>query len=289
MKISIYSKVSTVHPLKFGNGCHYLPILGYNKSLTHWGRVTHTYVGNLTIIGSENGLSPDQRQAISWTNDGILSIGPLGINFSEMLIEIHTFSFKKIHLEMSSGKWRPFCLGVNVLSLVVKEAPGEILKINVTFHLVLYIQMTWSLIVYLISAYEWKIDSKESYAHIERNGMSNHRRLYCLLNCLCRRRSKKTSKLRVTSLWEGNPTVTGGFPSERASNPKNVSMWWRHLDWSNHVFCSLLVIKPQQNNAQLSRVLIGGLCFYTLRPGPNRRHFADDSFKRIFLIQTFEF
>ena len=83
--------------------------------LTHWGRVTHICVGNLTIIGSDNGLSPGRRQAITWTNVGILLIGTLGTNFSEMLIEIHTFSFKKIHLKMSSGKWRPFCPGLNVL------------------------------------------------------------------------------------------------------------------------------------------------------------------------------
>ena len=87
----------------------------YQAPLTHWGRVTHICVGNLTIIGSGNGLSPDRRQAITWTNVGILLIGPLGTNFSEMLIEIHTFSFKKIHWKMSSGKWRPFCLGLNVL------------------------------------------------------------------------------------------------------------------------------------------------------------------------------
>ena len=83
--------------------------------LTHWGRVTHICVGNLTITGSGNGLSPGRRQATTWTNIGILLIGPLGTNFSEMLIEIHTFSFKKIHLKMPSGKWRPFCLGLNVL------------------------------------------------------------------------------------------------------------------------------------------------------------------------------
>ena len=86
-------------------------------ALTHWGRVTHICVGNLTIIGSDNGLSPGRRQAISWTNVGILLIGPLGTHFSEMLIEIHAFSLKKIHLKMSSGKWRPFCLGLNVLNL----------------------------------------------------------------------------------------------------------------------------------------------------------------------------
>ena len=77
--------------------------------LTHCGWMTHICVGNLTIIGSDNGLSPGRRQAIIWTNAGILSIGPLGTNFNEIVIEIHLFSFKKIHLEISSKKWRPFC------------------------------------------------------------------------------------------------------------------------------------------------------------------------------------
>ena len=79
--------------------------------------MTHIYVSKLTIIGSDNGLSPDQRQAIFWTNVGILLIWPLGTSFSEILIEIHAFSFKKMHLKMSSGKWRPFCLGLNVLKV----------------------------------------------------------------------------------------------------------------------------------------------------------------------------
>ena len=48
----------------------------------HWGRVTHICVVNLTIIGSNNGLSPGRRQAIIWTNAGILLIGPLGNNFN---------------------------------------------------------------------------------------------------------------------------------------------------------------------------------------------------------------
>ena len=84
--------------------------------LTHWGRVTHTCVGKLTIIGSDNGLSPERRQAIIWTNAGILLIGPLETNFSEILIEIQTFSLKKIHLKMSSAKCCSFHLGLNVLS-----------------------------------------------------------------------------------------------------------------------------------------------------------------------------
>ena len=54
------------------------------------------------------------RQAIIWTNSGILSIEPLGTNVSEILIEIYTFSLKKMHLKMCA-KWQPFCLGLNVL------------------------------------------------------------------------------------------------------------------------------------------------------------------------------
>ena len=69
----------------------------------HWGRVTHMCVSELTIIGSDIGLSPGRRQAIIWTNAGILLIWHLGTNFSEISIEIHTFSLKKMHLKMSSG------------------------------------------------------------------------------------------------------------------------------------------------------------------------------------------
>ena len=87
--------------------------------LTHWGRVTHICVSKLTTIGSDNGLSPGRRQAIIWTNAGLFLIWPLGTNFSEISIEIHTFSFKKMHLKMSSAKWRPFCLGLNVLMVIV--------------------------------------------------------------------------------------------------------------------------------------------------------------------------
>ena len=85
-------------------------------SLTHWGRVTHICASKITIIGSDNGSSPGRRQTFIWTNAGILLILASGTNFSEILSEIHTFSFKKMHLKMSSEKRRPFCLGLNVLS-----------------------------------------------------------------------------------------------------------------------------------------------------------------------------
>ena len=85
--------------------------------------MTHICVSKVTIIVSDNGLSPGRRQAIIWNNAGILLIGPLGTYFTGILIEIHTFSFKKMHLKMSSGKWRPFCLGLNVLTILWLSLP----------------------------------------------------------------------------------------------------------------------------------------------------------------------
>ena len=82
-------------------------------ALTQWGRVTHFCISKLISIGSDNGLSPGRRQAIIWTNAGILVIGT---NFSEILIKIHTFWFKKMHLKMLSRKRQPFCLSLNVLN-----------------------------------------------------------------------------------------------------------------------------------------------------------------------------
>ena len=68
------------------------------------------------------------------------------------------------------------------------------------------------------------------WRHNGRYGILNHQPHHCLLNRLFRLRSKKTSKLRVTGLCLGNSPVTGEFPAQRASNSKNVSIWWRHYD-----------------------------------------------------------
>ena len=95
------------------------------QPLTHWGRVTHICVSELPFIGSDNGLSPGRRQAIIWTNDGILLIGSLGTNFSQILIKMYTFSFKKMHRKMSCGKWRPSCLGLNVLTCSYRIDPVQ--------------------------------------------------------------------------------------------------------------------------------------------------------------------
>ena len=105
---------------------------GWCKPLTNWGRMTHICINELNIIGSDNGLLPDRRQAIIWTNAGILPIGPLRTNFSEILIETLTFSSKKMCLKVSSVKEWPFCLDLNVsmcsLSQRAREAENVLLS-----------------------------------------------------------------------------------------------------------------------------------------------------------------
>ena len=73
------------------------------------------------------------------------------------------------------------------------------------------------------------------WCHHERDGVSDHQPHDCLLSCLFRRRSKKTSKLRVTGLCAGNSPVTDEFPTQKVSNTYNVSIWWRHHENINNV------------------------------------------------------
>ena len=90
--------------------------------LAHWGRVTHICVSKLTIIGSGNGLSP----GIIWTIAGKLLIEPLGTNFSGILFEYQTFSYKKMHLKnvvwkMAAILSRPRC--VKVFDEISRDLP----------------------------------------------------------------------------------------------------------------------------------------------------------------------
>ena len=92
------------------------------------------------------------------------------------------------------------------------------------------------MLVYSHRALEWR--------HNEHDGVSNHRRFGSLLNRLFRRGSKKTSKLRVTGLYEGNSPVTGEFPAQRASNAEHVSIWWRHQVynvWLRRLICIAII------------------------------------------------
>ena len=154
---------------------------------THWGRVMHICVGKLTTIGSENGLSPGRRQAIIWTNAGILLIWTLGTNFSEISSEIHAFSFKKMHLKMSSAKWRPFCLGFNVLSgfICILGKESSITGRHMT-------TVNWALLAASApdASYPVTRDNCNTllWCHNGRDGVSNRQPHECLLNRLFRRR-----------------------------------------------------------------------------------------------------
>ena len=106
--------------------------------LTHWGRVTLISVGKLTITGLDNGLSPERRQAIIWTNTGILLIGDLGTNYSEIFIEIDIFSFKKMHLKISSAKWCPSRLGLNVLKLCYRRIWDDTVSVTIGPHCIIF-------------------------------------------------------------------------------------------------------------------------------------------------------
>ena len=107
-----------------------LSVAPFAIHITHWEWVMHICVSELTIIGADNGLSPGMRQAIIWANARILLIGPLGTILSEILTEIHIFSLKKKDLNILSGKWRPFCLSLNVLKAIALEMLIEVITIT---------------------------------------------------------------------------------------------------------------------------------------------------------------
>ena len=79
--------------------------------------------------------------------------------------------------------------------------------------------------------------------HNERDGVAHHQPQDCLRNCIFRCRSKRTSKILVTGLCEGNSPVTGEFPPHRASNAKNVSIWWRRHEFPSYCKGNSLVAK----------------------------------------------
>ena len=86
------------------------------------------------------------------------------------------------------------------------------------------------------------------WCHNGRDSVSNHQPHDCLLNSLFGRRSKKTSKFRVTGLCVGNSPGTGEFPVQRASNAENVSIWWRHH-----------VIKTENQNNLVQNIPVNSL------------------------------
>ena len=91
------------------------------------------------------------------------------------------------------------------------------------------------------------------------DSVSNHQPHDCLLSRLFRRRSKKSSKLRVTGLCAGNSLGTGEFPAQMASNAENVSIWWRHHNKTHYVRIehAITVIIAYHMNTLLSTMIFG--------------------------------
>ena len=89
----------------------------WKSCLAHWGWVTHICVSKLTIIGSDNGLPPGRRQAIIWTDAGILLIRPLGTNFGEIINRISNIFIQENAFEEVIWKMGGLCLSLNVLIL----------------------------------------------------------------------------------------------------------------------------------------------------------------------------
>ena len=88
------------------------------------------YVMNWLICSKQTFIG--RCQAIIWTNAGILSIRTLRTNVNEIEIEIHTFSFQKPNLKISSAKWWPFCLGLNMLTFTVYHGKVCCESINIS-------------------------------------------------------------------------------------------------------------------------------------------------------------
>ena len=147
----------------------------------------HICVSKIIIIRSDNGLSPKWRQAIIWTYAGILLIGLLRTNFSEILIEIHTFSFNEMHLKMSSAKMP----SISSRPQWVKVPPNHIMTPwhGNTFHIMgfLFGEST---------SYQWIALTKPR---------ASSTRLWCLLCCWPEKTVEQTINLPV--IWDTMMTM----------------------------------------------------------------------------------
>ena len=120
------------------------------------------------------------------------------------------------------------------------------------------------------------------WRHNRCDGVSNHQPHNCLLNRWFMRRSKKTSKLRVTGLSAGNSPVTGEFPAQMASNAENFSIWWRH-----HAVPSSVGTFPWHKPIHITSLWpdfhIQLAYLNSTPPGQNGRHFGRRHFQLHFL------
>ena len=136
-----------------------------------------------------------------------------------------TYSFKNLTAEKKQCGWDPCQISDLKGALKIMQHQDWNYRYLWTLYL-LFFQMEHLCVS--VDNDLWSLTGDTEPHYIEHDGVSNHQRLGCLLNFFVRHRSNNTSKLRITDLPEGNPPVTGGFPSQKVSNAGNVSIWWRH-------------------------------------------------------------
>ena len=126
-----------------------------------------------------------------------------------------------------------YCWKLSLYNMVLHMAVNNVLKqlhpVKIMYHLFSTVSpLSLQILLVLFTGVAHQGLRSLRWRQNDHDGVSNHQPHGCLLNRLFRRRSKKTSKLRVTGLCAGNSPVTGEFPAQRASNAENVSIWWRH-------------------------------------------------------------
>ena len=133
--------------------------------------------------------------------------------------------------DIQNDPWRPFGQSVWLILILESQwthldyswmAVYSIALFPITFNLLYGFSKCFQAVIRILNclSLQWR--------HKEGNDVSIHQPHDCLLSCLFSRRSKKTPKLRVTGLCEGNSPVTGEIPAQRTSNAEYVSNWWRH-------------------------------------------------------------
>ena len=135
-----------------------------------------------------------------------------------LMIRTHPYVISTKYLKLGVVKFICIYVLLNFTSQICMAMQGTTTVAKGTLHTILTMSAvdgvgSWSLL-----SLQWR--------HNERGSVSNNQRLHCLSNCRFRSISKKTSKF--TSLCAGNSPVTGEFPTQKARNAENVSIWWRH-------------------------------------------------------------
>ena len=155
------------------------------------------------------------------------------------------------------GHWQPWYWYVFSRNITVSAYWRIDTSRNISVSTLMNQYQKWvSVTSFDFSTLEWR--------HNGRDSVSNHQPDDCLFNRLFRRRSKKTSKLRVAGLCAGNSPGTGEFPAQMASNAETVSIWWRHHGCVRCAFCiwvatTVNIQRPGALNASRESAIYGPL------------------------------